>query len=51
MISVKDVISIAVFSQIFDNEEEWNEINFFDYMDRLDEKNWFLNTPISHLLG
>ena len=31
IVSVDDVLNVAVFQQIFDSKEEFDEANFFDY--------------------
>ncbi|KAI8894676.1 hypothetical protein BC833DRAFT_604014 [Globomyces pollinis-pini] len=50
IISVYDILSFSVFQEIFESEEEFNERNLFDFVERMEAKEFF-NTPIKQVLG
>ncbi|KAJ3320506.1 hypothetical protein HDV06_005235 [Boothiomyces sp. JEL0866] len=50
ILSVYDVLSFAVFEEIFDSDKDFQESNLFDYIERMDAKEFF-NTPIEKALG
>lgn len=50
IISVYDIVSFAVFEEIFDSAAEFNESNLFDFLNRIDIDEFF-STPVSKLIG
>ncbi|KAJ3269639.1 hypothetical protein HDV01_001155 [Terramyces sp. JEL0728] len=50
ILSVYDILSFAVFEEIFDSKKDFQESNLFDYIERKDACEFF-NTPIEKALG
>ncbi len=47
---MNDIVAASVFEQIFDTTEEFDEANFFDFIDRLDPEDFF-NAPVKNLIA
>ncbi|KAJ3306454.1 hypothetical protein HDV03_005064 [Kappamyces sp. JEL0829] len=50
IVSVNDVLNVAVFQQIFDSKEDFDEANFFDYLERVEPREFF-KAPVKTLVG
>jgi CBS domain-containing protein len=50
IVSVYDIMSFAVFEEIFDSQHEFNAMNLFDYLNRIDVDEFFA-TPVSKVIG
>lgn len=50
IVSVSDVVAASVFEQIFDSTEEFDEANFFDFIDRLEPETFF-KSPVKSLIA
>jgi CBS-domain-containing membrane protein len=50
IVSVYDILSFAVFEEIFDSSREFSESNLFDYLNRIDVDEFF-STPVSKVIG
>jgi CBS domain-containing protein len=50
IVSVYDILSFAVFEEIFDSQQEFIETNLFDYLNRIDPEEFF-STPVAKIIG
>jgi CBS-domain-containing membrane protein len=50
IISVFDILSYAIFEEIFDSQQEFSQANLFDFINRIDSDDFFA-TPVGKLIG
>jgi CBS domain-containing protein len=49
LVSVSDVLTASIFKEVFDSTKEFFEADFFDYLDNLEQEQFFAS-PISRLI-
>ena len=50
LISISDVLSASIFKEIFSSQEEFFESNFYDYLEQLEQEQFF-HSSIAELIG